>query len=337
MKRLLAAACAALIVTLPAACAGRKDATTLASGYVEATNVRVSTKIPGRLTQVTATEGARVEAGTVLATLDTSDLDFALDRARAERAQATAALSLLQAGALPEEIQEAEAQAAAALSEKKAVEAELTSARADEARFEQLLKSRAGSTKQRDDAATRRELAEAKLKAADDRVKAAQSAAERVKAGARPQEISAAKSRVSAIDTQIASIEHDRSQTEIRAPLTGIIGSRLVEPGELVAVGTPIAVIIDLDRAWASVYIQEPQVPLVTIDQPATVVTDAGDRIEGRVTFISPKAEFTPRNVQTPDERAKLVYRVKVSVDNTKGVLKPGMPVEVDLGFGAKK
>jgi HlyD family secretion protein len=337
MNRSLAAACAALMVTLPAGCAGRKDATNLASGYVEATNVRVSSKVAGRLSQVSAVEGARVEEGAVLATLATTDIDFALDRAKAERAQAAAMLSLLQAGALPEEIHQAEAQGAAALSERQAIEAELASARADEARFEQLLKSRAGSTKQRDDAVTRRELAEAKLKAADDRIQAARAATDRIKAGARPQEISAAKSRVSAIDAQIAALEHDRGEAVITAPSAGIIGSRLVEPGELVAVGTPVAVIIDLDRAWASVYIQEPQVPLVKIDQPATVVTDAGDRLDGRVTFISPKAEFTPRNVQTPDERAKLVYRVKVSVDNTKGVLKPGMPVEVDLGFGARK
>jgi HlyD family secretion protein len=93
---------------------------------------------------------------------------------------------------------------------------------------------------------------------------------------------------------------------------------------------------VDLDRAWASVYIQEPLVPRVRLDQPATVLTDAGDRLEGRVSFISSRAEFTPRNVQTPDERAKLVYRLKVTVDNRKGILKPGMPVEVDLGFGGQ-
>jgi HlyD family secretion protein len=83
------------------------------------------------------------------------------------------------------------------------------------------------------------------------------------------------------------------------------------------------------------VYVEEPLVPRVRIDQPATVITDAGDRLEGRVAFVSPKAEFTPRNVQTADERAKLVYRVKVTVDNRRGILKPGMPVEVDLGLGA--
>jgi HlyD family secretion protein len=94
----------------------------------------------------------------------------------------------------------------------------------------------------------------------------------------------------------------------------------------------PLLVIVDLDRAWATAYVEEPRVAAVKIGQAATVMTDAGDRLEGTVTFVAPRAEFTPRNVQTASERAKLVYRVKVSVDNKAGVLKPGMPVEVDFG-----
>jgi HlyD family secretion protein len=113
--------------------------------------------------------------------------------------------------------------------------------------------------------------------------------------------------------------------------LAGVVSSRLVEPGELVAAGAPLLVVIDLDRAWANAYVEEPLVPGLKVGQSATVVTDAGDRLPGTITFISPRAEFTPRNVQTSAERAKLVYRVKVTVDNAKGVLKPGMPVEVEL------
>jgi HlyD family secretion protein len=284
--------------------------------------------------EVHAVEGARIEAGAVMATLHT-DIEFLLDRARAEKDQADAMVALLVAGSRPEDIQQAQANVATAKSERAAIEAELVSARADEARFEQLVKMKAGSTKQRDDAVTRRELAEARLKAADDRTAAAQSAVDRLKAGARKEELSAARARSSAIAAQIAGLEHDLSEAVVRAPSSGVVGSRLVEPGELVAVGTPLAIIVDLDRAWASVYLQEPLVPLVKMDQAATVITDAGDRIEGRVTFISPKAEFTPRNVQTPDERAKLVYRIKVSVDNKAGILKPGMPVSVDLKLPA--
>lgn len=336
MRRVVIAACAATLFTMTPACAGRQTKSTLASGYVEATNVRIASKIAGRVAEVNAVEGARIEAGAVIATLTTTDLDFAIQRAKAERDQAAAMVALLVAGSRPEDIQQAEALTAATVSERQAVERELAAARADEARFEQLLRNRAGSTKQRDDAVTRRELAEAKLKAADDRIAAAKTVIARLKSGARPEELTGARARVAAISAQIEALEHDRAEAVIKAPMAGVVGSRLVEPGELVAPGTPIIILVDLDHAFASVYVQEPDVPKVKIDQAATIVTDAGDRLEGRVSFISPKAEFTPRNVQTPDERAKLVYKVKVIVDNRNGILKPGMPVEVDLGLGGR-
>ena len=90
--------------------------------------------------------------------------------------------------------------------------------------------------------------------------------------------------------------------------------------------------LVDLERAWASAYVEAPLVPALKLDQAATVVTDRGDRLPGRISFIASKEEFTPRNVQTSAERAKLVYRVKVTVDNRQGVLKVGMPVEVEFG-----
>jgi len=336
MNRVVVIAAAVVACASVGACRKNQVADTMASGYVEATTVRVSSKVAGRIAEVKAIEGARVEAGAVIATLKTTDVDFALQRARAERDQATAQLQLLQSGSRPEDIRQADANVSAAQSEVVSVQAELASAKADEERFEMLVRKNAGSTKQRDDAVTRRQLAEAKLKASSDRVAAAKATVDRLKAGARPEEITPARARVQVVTAQIDALEHDRTEATVTAPIAGIIGSRLVEPGELVAVGTPLALIVDLDQAWANAYVQEPLAPSLRIDQPATVITDGGDRLQGRITFISPKAEFTPRNVQTPDERAKLVFRVKVSVDNRNGVLKPGMPVTIDIGQGGK-
>ena len=105
---------------------------------------------------------------------------------------------------------------------------------------------------------------------------------------------------------------------------------KLVEAGELVAPRMPIVVLTDLDHAWANVYVDEPMVPRVRLGQRARVYTDAGGarRSKARSRYISPRAEFTPRNVQTAEERSKLVYRIKITVDNREGILKPGMPVE---------
>jgi HlyD family secretion protein len=96
----------------------------------------------------------------------------------------------------------------------------------------------------------------------------------------------------------------------------------------------PIVVITDLDNAWANLFVPEPMIPRIRLGQSASVATDAGgDTLPGTVTFVSPQAEFTPRNVQTAEERSKLVYRIKVSVDNRAGVLKSGMPVDAELGL----
>lgn len=324
---------ALVAVTGTLACGGEKDdATPRASGYVEATDVRVASKVAGRVLAVEATEGQRVTAGQILIRLSTTDAALALTRLQAERAQADAQLRLLRAGSRIEDITQAEAQAAAAESERATVATELAAARIDADRFEQLVQKRAGSEKQRDDAVVRRALTESRLKAAEDRVAAARAQLARLTAGARSQEVDAARARLAAVDAQIATLENDVAEATLTASLDGVVSSRLVEPGELVAPRVPLLVIVDLDRAWATAYVEEPRVAAITIGQTATVITDAGDRLTGTVTFVSPRAEFTPRNVQTASERAKLVYRVKVSVDNRAGVLKPGMPVEVDFG-----
>lgn len=326
-----AAACVALAGTV--ACGGQTgDVVPHASGYVEATDIRVASKVAGRVLAVEVTEGQRVTAGQVLIRLSTTDANLALTRLQAERAQADAQLRLLRAGSRTEDITQAEAQAAAAESERAAVATELAAARVDADRFEQLVQKRAGSEKQRDDAVVRRTLAESRLKAAEDRVAAARAQVARLTAGARSQEVDAARARIAAVDAQIATLENDVAEATVTASADGVVSSRLVEPGELVAPRVPLLVIVDLDRAWATAYVEEPRVGAITIGQGATVLTDGGDRLAGTVTFVSPRAEFTPRNVQTASERAKLVYRVKVSVDNRAGILKPGMPVEVDFG-----
>ena len=133
------------------------------------------------------------------------------------------------------------------------------------------------------------------------------------------------------MDAQIATSQKALADATITAPVGGVVTEKLINVGELVAPRTPLVVITDQDHAWGEVFVDEPIVPRVKLGQPATVFTDAGQSIPGTLTFISPRAEFTPRNVQTAEERSRLVYRVKVSVNNTNGVLKPGMPVEAEI------
>ena len=302
------------------------------SGHVEATEVHVSSEVGGRLLELHADEGDRVKSGDVLAKVDTRDTALQIQRARAERATAVAQLRLLEAGSRIEDIRQADAQVDAAEAEAMAIEADLKAAQLDLERFEALLKANAIAQKERDDAQTRVDATRERLRSAGERARAARENVVRLKKGARPEEIEAARAQVAAADAQIALLEKALDDAQILAPVSGVVTQKLVDAGEIVMRGTPIVVVTDLDNAWANLFVPEPMVPRVKLGQPAKVVTDAGgEGLSGKVTFVSPKAEFTPRNVQTAEERSKLVYRIKVTVDNRGGILKPGMPVDAEL------
>lgn len=323
------------VLAAAAACAPAADPNTLrVSGHVEATEVRLAPEMGGRVLSLDVKEGDRIQAGAVVLTIDATDLQLAIARAKTEQASAEAQLRLVRASARSEDVKQAEAQVEAAKADIPAARAELDAATADLQRFDLLLSRKSGSQKQRDDAATRRDVAQARVDAAQKRVEAAEATLARVKAGARREEVAVAESRIATTQAAIASLEDQLKDATLVSPVTGIVTEKLTEMGEVVAPRAPVVVITDLDHAWADVYVPEPAVPRITLGQPATLFTDAGGQgLQGTVTFISPKAEFTPRNVQTADERAKLVYRIRVTVDNSGGVLKQGMPVDADLAL----
>jgi HlyD family secretion protein len=116
--------------------------------------------------------------------------------------------------------------------------------------------------------------------------------------------------------------------------MAGVVSEKLADVGEILQARAPVVTVTDLDHVWANVYVDEPVVPRLRLGQPATLFTDAGGSLAGTVSNISSRAEFTPRNVQTAEDRSKLVYRIKVTADNHDGVLKTGMPVEAELQPG---
>ena len=308
-----------------------------ASGHVEATETRIAPDVGGRVLTLTVKEGDRVQPGQVVLTLDTRDTQLAIDRAKADRAAADAQLRLVQAGARVEDIRQAQSQVDTARAELSAARAELDASEQDLARFESLLANNSGSRKQRDDAATRRDVARDRVASAESRVKTAQEALAKLRAGARPEEVEAARARVTAATAQIATLEKGVNDATLTSPVGGIVTEKLVEVGEIIAPRAPALVVVDLDRAWADVFVPEPAIPQIKIGQPATVLTDdGGPGIPGTIGYISPKAEFTPRNVQTAEERSKLVYRVRINVDNKDGVLKQGMPVEAEIALNVR-
>lgn len=315
------------------ACAAAPPANEVrASGHVEATDVRLAPEAGGRIIELAVKECDSVEQGALILRLDSRTADLAVERARADRRQAEAQLQLLHAGARHEDIAQAQAHAQAARDDAAAARAELAAAEADLVRFESLLTANAGSRKQRDDAATRRDVARERVQAAESRMRAADQATARLRSGARVEDIEAARARVAAAAANVFIAEEAVHNTTLRAPLAGTVTETLVSVGEVISARAPAVVLVDLVHAWADVFVAEPAIPRLRLNQRATIFTDAGGAgIDGTVAFISPKAEFTPRNVQTAEERSKLVYRVRVSVQNDQGILKQGMPVQAVL------
>ena len=312
-------AAAVLALALAGASCRRRDESGLivASGHVEATEVLVSTKVPGTIESLSVDEGSVVAAGQELARLDTTDTRIALDAARAERAQADAALRLSLAGSRAEDVREARAQVLRA-------QADLEGAQKDLDRMEGLLASGSGTTKSRDDARTRRDVAQAALDAAKERL-------QRLEAGSRPEEKDEARARLKGADARIEQLEQQLRDAVIASPVAGVVTEKLSDKGELAARGTGIVVVTDLPNAWLNAYVSEPDLARLRLGQDAEVVTDDGQSRKGKVSFVASRAEFTPKNVQTRDERVKLVYRIKVAVDNADGLFKPGMPATARL------
>lgn len=321
MRPSLSATAAAAVMAL-AACRGAQTSDAIvASGHVEATDVRLSTKVAGRLASMEVKEGDAVSAGQLLARIDTTDLELALRQARAERDQAAAELRLRLAGYRQEDIAELEAQI-------RATRADLAAAERDLQRMQGLYDRGSGTEKLRDDARTRRDVGAARLQAQ-------QQSLARLQAGFRVEEKDAARARLAALEARIAQLEQQVADATIASPAGGVVTEKIAEAGELLQVGSPICVLTRLDDAWLNVYVSEPDLGRVRLGQQAEVVTDDGQRRQGKVSFIASRAEFTPKNVQTRDERVKLVFKVKVALPNQDGLFKPGMPAEARLAPAA--
>lgn len=342
------------------------------SGNIEATTVEVSFKIPGRIAERTVDEGMKASAGQLVARLDNTDLADDLRMREAELSAADAALREVTAGARPQETARAEAElrgaesrladllagarpqeiaSARAVVERARADAE--KARKDRGRTEALLARQLIPPQENDAARAAGEMAEARRKEAEealalvlagprkdqvDQARAAVAGAKEnlslVKEGARKETIDQARARRRQAAEGVALARTRLSYAAAYSPLSGIVLSKNAEPGEYVAAGTPVVTIADLREVWLRAYIAETDLGKVRLGQEVAVTTDSypGKRYEGRIAFISPEAEFTPKSVQTQQERVKLVYRIKVTVSNPATELKPGMPADALIG-----
>ena len=289
------------------------------SGNIEITDAEVSFKIAGRVVERSASEGESVKAGQSVARLDTSELAQEVALRSAEVRAAEASLAELVTGSRPEEIAQSEAVV-------RRMQADVARARADFKRLKKLYEQDNVSGQDYDAAKSAVEVTTAKLGEAQEQLRLVQK-------GPRIEKVERARAQLQQAKEALALAETRLGYATLTSPLTGVVLSHNIEPGEFVAPGTPIVTVGDLAHVWLRAYIDETDLGRVKVGQAAKVTTDTypDKDYEGRVSFIASQAEFTPKSVQTKKERVKLVYRTKITVDNPHMELKAGMPADARI------
>ena len=279
---------------------------------------------------------------------ETLESDIALRKAEVRAAQAR--LDLLLAGSRPQEIQQAQATVADA-------SAQHDQAKADWDRAQQLFKNDDISKAQYDQYRMRLDSTSAVLRQAQEklalvkegprkedieaaraeveRAKAAQQASEanRLEVQRREEDVKAHLADLARAKAQVAITQTQINDTVVTSPIDGVVLVKSAEVGEVLAAGTTVVTIGDIDHPWLRAYINETDLGRVKLGQPVQLTNDSfpGQAYPGRVSFISSEAEFTPKQIQTREERVKLVYRIKIDVDNARHELKSNMPVDGEI------
>ncbi|CAH1649883.1 HlyD family secretion protein [Chelatococcus asaccharovorans] len=276
------------------------------NGRVEAVEIDISTKIPGRIREILADEGDFVAAGQVLARMDTEQLEA--QRRQAEAQLRRAAVSIDTARSLVTQ-REAERAAAAAVVAQR--EAELDSADRKLARSEQLIKTNATSQQTLDDDRAAAQGARAAISAAKAQVAASEAAI-----GAAKAMVIDAEAAVDAAKAQIESITTDINDAVLKSPRDGRVQYRVAQPGEVLSAGGRVLNLVDLSEVYMTFFLPTAQAGRVAIGTDVRLVLDAAPQyvIPAKATFVSDVAQFTPKTVETEEERQKLMFRVKARI-----------------------
>lgn len=289
------------------------------SGNIEVTEVQSSFRIGGRVDARLVSEGDVVHAGQILARLDRAELAQQVAVQQAEIHAAAADLAELEAGSRPEEISQGEAA--------------LARARAEEDRWRAEAVRLAALYQEGIVSAREQEAAQATLDVARAHVRDAEARLTLLRKGPRQERIAQVRARLDRARQALRLSQTRLDEALLVAPISGIVLSENIEPGEYVSPGTPVVTIGVLAAVWLRAYIDQPDLGRVKVGQRVCITTDTyPDKVyDGVVSFLASEAEFTPKNVQTQKERVKLVYRIKVDVPNPSFELKPGMPADAEI------
>ncbi|MBE0570281.1 MAG: efflux RND transporter periplasmic adaptor subunit [Ignavibacteriaceae bacterium] len=308
-----------LLALLLIGCNGNNLGRIDASGNIEATNIVVSSHVYGKVIQILKDEGNQIIQGDTVIIIDPETYKLKLDEALAAKEVAQAQYKLLKEGARSEDVKQAEdnlrqAQVSFELAEK------------DKQRMDNLYDSQTITKKQHDDATANYEIALARLNSAKENL-------EKVKNLARPEELKQAEANLNKVIANVNLLQKNLNDCYVTSPSSGFITKKFVEIGETAGMMSSLFQVADLSTVELAIYVSETELGKVKLGQKAEINVDTypDKSFDGTVIYISPQAEFTPKNIQTKDERTKLVFQVKIKIDNPDFELKDGMPADAEI------
>ena len=290
-------------------------------GNIDIRQVELAFNASGRVDQVLVQEGDRVSKGQLLARLDTTRLQLALDQAKALADAQRSQVAKLKAGSRPEEIRQAAA-------ERDAARAAASDAGQVYRRQVDLVAKHFVSQQQADSAKNALDAAQERLKAAEEGYRLAE-------LGPRKEDVAAAEAALAAQEAAVAGLRHDIAEGELHAPAAGIVDNRVLEPGDMASPQKSVFTLALTDPVWARVYLPEAALGRIAPGARASIATDShpDKRYAGWVGYVSPSAEFMPKTVETAELRTSLVYQARVFACAGRDELRQGMPVTVTIAY----
>ncbi len=319
----LVAAAVFAVLKLRPGDSGTDDGRLMLYGNIDIREVQLAFNGSERIREILVQEGDRVKKGQRLARLDTRLLEARLAEAEAAVEAQRQALAKLEAGSRPEEIRKVEAELQAAQAQAKA-------ARDSYRRIKRLLEQKLVSPQDEEQARSQADAAEAQVRAIKETLAL-------LRAGARKEDIAAARAQLASREAVREQARRRLADANLHAPADGIIRNRILEPGDMAFPQTPVLTLAFVDPVWVRAYLPEPMLGRVKLGARAWITTDSypDKRYPGWVGYVSPTAEFTPKTVQTPELRTRLVYSVRVFACNPEDELRLGMPVSVEVELDA--
>jgi HlyD family secretion protein len=288
-------------------------------GTVELTEIGISPFVAARVTRMHVREGDQVQAGDTLITMERATMSAELEAKRAAVHSAEAALRDLQAGARPAEMDRL-------VAELRSLEADAVRAERDVERLEPQFRVGSASEQQLDFARTAARAARARVDATNESLRL-------LRDGARPQQIAVERANVEQARASLRATEASAGELVLLAPVAGVILARHAEPGEMLAPGESALTLADPTRPWVRIFLSQSAFPLISVGDVAIASLDAFPErtFRGRVVSLARRAEFTPRVALTENERADLLFGVRIEFDDASGMLKAGLPATVQI------